>query len=296
MSKETPQAAPKADAAEGDDEGGFLSRWSRRKREVKAEDTAAKAVPADAAPPVDEPGVAVRDAADGTSEPATAEAARQELDQLTLDELIASLPKVEEITATTDITGFLDGRIPDMLRNAALRATWMSDPAIRDFLNDARDYALDYNTPGAAPGYGPLSESERADAAEFVRTLFSDAPSNDALANDALANDAPREAGDDTLVEKKPSTQSEIRDPLLQPEIAALHNGDPAPASPDPQISGSEASAPANRIDSRPNQTILADAASQHEGAQPEAHRHDVTASPSDQTTFRRRGGSALPI
>ncbi|MGL4729365.1 MAG: DUF3306 domain-containing protein, partial [Bosea sp. (in: a-proteobacteria)] len=165
MSKDKP-AAPEANL----DEGGFLSRWSRRKREVQAEDVVAKVRPTEALPVAEEIS-ATSEAASGLSEAEAAEAAQKEL-----DELIASLPKVEEITASTDVTGFLDKRIPDMLRNAALRAAWSSDPAIRDFLNDAREYALDYNTPGAAPGYGLLSDSERADAAEFVKTLFSDAP------------------------------------------------------------------------------------------------------------------------
>jgi hypothetical protein len=37
----------------------------------------------------------------------------------------------------------------------ALREIWRTDPAVRDFVGPA-DYAWDWNTPGDAPGYGPL--------------------------------------------------------------------------------------------------------------------------------------------
>ena len=52
---------------------------------------------------------------------------------------------------TTDITGFLRKGVPEHLRNAALRKSWALDPAIRNYVNPALDYAYDWNTPGGVP-------------------------------------------------------------------------------------------------------------------------------------------------
>jgi hypothetical protein len=36
---------------------------------------------------------------------------------------------------------------------------WSLDPAIRDYVGDARDYAYDWNTPGGVPGFGAIEPS-----------------------------------------------------------------------------------------------------------------------------------------
>jgi hypothetical protein len=133
---------------------GFLGRWSRRKLEAK--EVERKEI--ESTPPLSPPA-----AADG--------AAPADPDAITPEE-IAALPPIETIDATTDITVFLRKGVPEFLRNAALSRAWRSDPAIRDFVNDARDYALDWNTPGGAPGYGPLTESDRIE--EMVSRIFGD--------------------------------------------------------------------------------------------------------------------------
>ena len=112
------------DGQSGDDKG-FLARWSQRKQEAKqgSDAPAAEAVvPAD---PIAE--------------------AEPEFD-------LSTLPKLEEMTATTDITGFLRKGVPEHLRNAALQKSWALDPAIRNYVNPALDYAYDWNTPGGVPG------------------------------------------------------------------------------------------------------------------------------------------------
>jgi hypothetical protein len=70
----------------------------------------------------------------------------------------ASLPAIESITVNTDITGFLQSRVPAALTRAALRQAWASDPAIRDFIGIAENQ-WDFNDPNAMPGFGPLPES-----------------------------------------------------------------------------------------------------------------------------------------
>lgn len=67
----------------------------------------------------------------------------------------ASLPSIEAITASTDVRGFLQRRVPAELTRAALRRAWASDPAIRDFIGIAENQ-WDFNDPNAIPGFGPL--------------------------------------------------------------------------------------------------------------------------------------------
>src|SRR4051812_15806900 len=67
----------------------------------------------------------------------------------------ASLPSLQSITAGTDIRLFLGSRVPVELTKAALRRTWITDPAIRDFIGIAENQ-WDFNDPTAMPGFEPL--------------------------------------------------------------------------------------------------------------------------------------------
>jgi hypothetical protein len=119
-----------SDEDQSGDNKSFLARWSQRKREAKQPE-----------PKPDAP------AAEAEIQPgplAEADAA-PELD-------LSSLPKLEDLTGTTDITGFLRKGVPEHLRNAALRKSWALDPAIRNYVNPALEYAYDWNTPGGVPG------------------------------------------------------------------------------------------------------------------------------------------------
>ena len=80
------------------DEGdkGFLARWSQRKQNAQRPECGARVAEADAA------------------EPATEVEALPEFD-------LASLPKLEELTPTTDVSVFLRKGVPEHLRNAALQ-------------------------------------------------------------------------------------------------------------------------------------------------------------------------------
>ena len=108
------------------DEEDRLARWSRRKIE-------------------------------GDGPPSDAAAAEPEpLDEAAL----AALPCVATIDATTDIRGFLQNGVPQALRAAALARAWLTDPAIRDRVPDAIDYAEDYNAPHTISGWGPACPDE----------------------------------------------------------------------------------------------------------------------------------------
>jgi hypothetical protein len=63
------------------------------------------------------------------------------------EEELALLPRIEDLTPESDISGFLRKGVPDLLKKAALRRMWALDPAIRDYVGDARDYAWDWNIP-----------------------------------------------------------------------------------------------------------------------------------------------------
>ncbi len=133
--------------------GNFLARWSRRKREANRAEPAAKAVPG---PPPDSdrpPPVAALQP--GPQELSALPAVPADLPSLT-DEELAALPKLDELTAETDMTLFLRPGVPEALRNAALRRGWMLDPNVRDYVCEAREYAYDWNLPGDVPGSGPL--------------------------------------------------------------------------------------------------------------------------------------------
>jgi len=135
-----------SDEEQSADNKNFLARWSQRKHEAKQPDHDAPIANSDApSGPVAESDVA------------------QEFD-------LSSLPKLEDMTATTDITAFLRKGVPEHLRNAALRKSWALDPAIRNYVNPALDYAYDWNTPGGVPGSSEIGTG--MDVARLVSQIM----------------------------------------------------------------------------------------------------------------------------
>ena len=212
--------------------GEFLSRWSRLKEEARRSERGPEPDAAEApagAPPL-EP-----DPASVLSE-----------SELTPEEL-AALPKVEEITAASDISGFLRRGVPDALRNAALRKMWTLDPAIRDFVGEARDYAYDWNTPGGVPGSGALDPTD--DVAAMIRGVFGESPPAPPVEGEGSQN---REAvaaspGNASQVaatqQEEPSGQARdshseaappdaMTDPLAAPQSETAQKSAPAVAAP----------------------------------------------------------------
>lgn len=130
--------------------GGFLNRWSRRKRaaEQLAETTPEAGAQADEAP-------------EASAEAPTEAPAEPPAAPLTEEEWRALLPPMEQITAETDIRAFLQKGVPAALRNAALRRAWAADPRIATYEDPARDYFWDWNAPGGVPGGGGALDPER---------------------------------------------------------------------------------------------------------------------------------------
>jgi hypothetical protein len=127
-------------------EEDFLSRWSRRKRDVAAAEKSADDSTAK---------VAKETSAGAETAPKNAdEKPKKEVD-------LSLLPPIESITSVTDVTGFLQAGVPADLTRAALRRVWTADPAIRDFVGLA-EYAWDFTDPTAMPGFGPLEMTDDA--------------------------------------------------------------------------------------------------------------------------------------
>src|SRR5882672_5323879 len=153
---------------QGDDKG-FLARWSQRKQEAKQPEREAPVADAEIA-----------------AAPATEAEAAPEFD-------LSSLPSLDELTAETDITAFLRKGVPEHLRNAALRKSWALDPAIRNYVNPALDYAYDWNTPGGVPGSSELGAG--LDVARMVSQIMGTGETS--IEPPIAAAEAPPESLDD---------------------------------------------------------------------------------------------------
>jgi Protein of unknown function (DUF3306) len=227
-----------------DEPEGFLTRWSRRKREAEhVEPRSAQDVPDDAAER-EEAKVAA-----GEGEPEPGEQRPPEFD-------ISKLPPIESITASTDIRQFLLPGVPAALTRAALRRAWVADPAIRDFVGLSEN-AWDFNA-GAIPGFDPSPPT--GDMSRMVAKIFGE----DRVGNVA-APDAPK-AADETgaaspraepaaeseaapaqndASEDQAVAASESEKELLEPEVAALQKAEDAAAQ--TEVPESEAPKPARR-------------------------------------------------
>jgi hypothetical protein len=226
-----------SDQDHSDDGKNFLSRWSQRKQEAKQPDRD------EPAPDADAPSAPV---AEGEAEP--------EFDP-------SSLPKLEDLTATTDITAFLRKGVPESLRNAALRKAWALDPAIRNYVNPALDYAYDWNTPGGVPGNSEIGAG--MDVARLVSQIMGGGESvTEPQGSAAEPGNAP--AADLACSAKDDAPQKEPDLPALAVRL------------------NSEAQKPSNNAEARPNKTA------------PEQALDETSSAASQQAV--RRHGSAKPV
>lgn len=176
------------------DDEPFLARWARRKRE--------------AAQPAATPATAPGATGDGSAQHPPSDAPQGEIaahrhgrqdEEEPLD--LETLPRIDELTAESDITAFLDKRVPAILRNAALSRMWSLDPTIRDFVEVAENQ-WNWNVPGGAPFYEEMLPGSSAS------TLIADATS-------AIARSLPGPTTEpDTLAAADP----------LEREVAATEN------------------------------------------------------------------------
>src|SRR3954466_14637574 len=187
-----------SDQDHSDDGKSFLSRWSQRKQEAKQPDHGAPAPDANA------PSAPSAPVAENVAEP--------EFD-------LSSLPKLEDLTASTDIAAFLRKGVPEHLRNAALRKSWALDPAIRDYVNPALDYAYDWNAPGGVPGGGEIGAG--VDIARMVSQIMGGGESVlERTAPTAEPEGGPASASADL------AKDSAMQDPKPDMQVQAVRLGD----------------------------------------------------------------------
>jgi Protein of unknown function (DUF3306) len=130
----------------------IFARWSRRKREAEKENEALSTSPAQV--PQSERGP--DDTPDHVGGP-MAPSEKHTSAEASVD--LTSLPPIESIVSGTDIRAFLRSGVPAELTNAALRRTWLADPAIRNFVGIAENQ-WDFTNPSAVPGFANLAADE----------------------------------------------------------------------------------------------------------------------------------------
>jgi hypothetical protein len=157
----------------------FLTRWSQRKL-AKGEQTAAQR---------DEQPAQIENKTEAAA-PAPQDVAATGPEDKPID--TTSLPPIESIDASTDVTAFLRPGVPPELSRAALRRAWSADPAIRDFVGLVEN-GCDFNDPNAMPGFGPIDPAEVARlAAQMLGELPGQAEAAlETAQNAALDRDGP---------------------------------------------------------------------------------------------------------
>ncbi len=114
------------------EERKVLSRWSQRKAAARRGELPPE--PADEAQPAppDAQNIAIESEAVPSADTATA------------DDDMPALPPIEELDFQSDYTVFLNSKVPEALRRAALRKLWTSDPVLAN-LDGLNDYDENYN-------------------------------------------------------------------------------------------------------------------------------------------------------
>ncbi|HEV7324288.1 MAG TPA: DUF3306 domain-containing protein [Bosea sp. (in: a-proteobacteria)] len=220
---------------------GFLGRWARRKKEAQQP-----------APPAAEP-------APTTTEPASEAAAPEPEPEM------VEPPSLDLVDKDFDLAHWLKQNVPEEWKLKALRRAWQSDPAISGYLDPARDYALDWNTPGGAPGYGPLSESDNVE--EMLANIFGKPPESTIEPDEAVRNDV--------AVVRPSSNRAESDEPVAPQREAGV---EPSPV----RLSKLEVSAKSGET---AGEAVPLDQA-------PSAAPQNRAESP----RLRRRGGGATPL
>ena len=199
------------------DPEGFLSRWSRRKREAEDDQPPQP----EAAEPVelnagsDQSPLPDKEAeAEGPRTGDKPKAAGPAFD-------ISSLPAIESITAETDIRAFLAPGVPPALTQAALRRAWVVDPKIRDFIEIAENQ-WDFTAPGV-PGFD-LSPPT-GDISRMLAQIFGTPPADESSVE--RNNDETLEIANAASVEAVPHRNvTEPVQPVDQTERAGEENSD----------------------------------------------------------------------
>jgi hypothetical protein len=225
-------------------DGNFVTRWSRRKREALPPPSRGKAG-VGVAPGSDEEallhrnrGPEAKEHFERSNDPSPQAGGKQG----------EPLPSLDDLTAESGLGEFLRAGVPEALTTAALRRMWSLDPAIRDFVGPA-EYAYDYNTPGAIPGFGAAPEWDASAAKRYVQRSASPsvAEASTPMQQDQGAPEpgiGARAAGEYQQAQAAPSDADETTEPSAQAKpLPADSTSDPAHEHSD----AARAGAPARR-------------------------------------------------
>lgn len=191
------------------DENPF-TRWSRRKLGARAEET--QATPGE------------KDAQDGPTIPVVADTHTQPepLEDEAADPA-EPLPRLEDLTAESDLTAFLRKGVPLALKSAALRKMWSLDPGIRDYVGPS-EYAWDFNQPGSMAGFGPIDATKETVVdflSKTVRALEPDAePATAPQLPDALPRQQSTALPDEGTDERTPESVAMAQTSESNPPLA----------------------------------------------------------------------------
>lgn len=176
----------------------FLARWSRLKRGASPEPDGDEKADATEAP-VQEPPLP---------------------DGMSLEDLLAELPKVEDLVPGQSLAAFMQPWVPTAIRNAALQRMWLLDPEISGYVNPALDYAYDYNALCPPPGFGPMEASQ--EMIGEVAQMFDRALGLPSAVEEARAAQAPS---------ADPAEETADRDPVAAVIATQTASLTPAPAA-----------------------------------------------------------------
>ena len=187
-----------------EDAPGFASRWSRLKREAKAD-----APEAEAEAEVAEPEAPAED---------------DRPDEEVLEEL--GLPDPDTLERGDNFTAFMAKAVPARLRNRALRRLWISDPVLAN-LDELLDYGEDFTDAATVvenlqtayqvgKGYiNKVAGMSEEDAAESPEGAAEKPAGEPAEASDEASEEASEETGAE---EADPVDSAEQVGPTIAPE------------------------------------------------------------------------------
>ncbi|MEF2549790.1 DUF3306 domain-containing protein [Aurantimonas sp. A2-1-M11] len=237
--------------ADGPEDGdNFLSRWSRRKRDVEAAEAAETQLPE--AAEIDP------------------EALAREAEELEQNRIAAEAVDIDSMKAGDDFGLFLKRGVPDLLRRKALRKLWRSNPVFAN-LDGLNDYDEDFRNPAHNRytslwqlGRGFLSIEEQ-DTQRATGRLTRPEPDADELAagtDDQIAADEmadTEESGTEGVLREEPQTDQAGADTGSVPATddaftPPAKTGEPPAATPEPiPVARAEtpAPSPARRVSIR---------------------------------------------
>ena len=185
----------------------FLSRWSRRKREVEAAEAA--------------------EAADAqTPDVVDPEAVAREAEELEQNRLAAEAVDIDSMKAGDDFGLFMKRGVPELLRRKALRKLWRSNPVFAN-LDGLNDYDEDFRNPAHNRytslwqlGRGFLSTEEQS-TQQATGRLTRPEPEADAVA----AEDQGEAVAVADTAANTPEDAAVAEDPAAAPETAITEAG-----------------------------------------------------------------------